>query len=170
MAAHNVAKPRGARAVARSATPQQPEIVDRRLQRLLDYWEKGRGARALPARSDINPGDLRFLLGHLILLDVVREPLRFRVRLQGTEVEWWMGGDLTGKTIDQLSSPTLAAAAQEHLAASAEAARPCHRIGEQKVADVPRRYEALILPLSADGKTVNMLLAAVLCHDGRSAE
>jgi hypothetical protein len=169
MAGRSVAKNQGARAVARAASPQQPGIIDRRLQRLMDYWEKGRGARALPARSDINPGDLRFLLGHLILLDVMREPLRFRVRLQGTEVEWWTGGDLTGRTVDQLSSPTLASVAQEHLAASADSARPCHRIGEQKIADVPRRYEALILPLAADGKTVNMLLAAVVCQGGHAA-
>jgi hypothetical protein len=76
---------------------------------------------------------------------------------------------LTGRTVDQLSSPTLASVAQEHLAASADSARPCHRIGEQKIADVPRRYEALILPLAADGKTVNMLLAAVVCQGGHAA-
>ena len=39
---------------------------------------------------------------------------------------------------------------------------------EQIIDDIPRRFEALILPLAADGVVVNMLLAAVLCRDDRS--
>lgn len=158
----------GNRARANAEAGAQPQIIDPRLQRLQDYWAKGRGARALPARTDIDPIELRFLLGHLILLDVLDRPRQFRVRLQGTELERWMGGNLTGKTIDQLRAPTLAALAVECLTRAVETKRPYHRVGEQPVDDIPRRFEALILPLAADGTTVNMLLAAVLCRDDRS--
>lgn len=149
----------------RSVTRPQLEIVDERLRRLHEYWEKERGKRALPARTDINPVELRYLLGHIILLDVLNEPQQFRVRLQGTELERWMGGDLTGKTLDHLPSPQLAAVAQECLAKAIEARGPYHRIGAQIIDDIPRRFEALILPLAADGVAINMLLAAVLCRD-----
>ena len=163
-----MARPRSVRKVAPFLSGQ-PEIADRRLQQLLDYWEKARGSRLLPSRSDIDPSELRFLLGHLILLDVLREPPRFRVRLQGTEVGWWAGGDFTGRTLDQVPSPALAAVAQAHLAVCVDSAKPHHWRGELAIAEVPRRYEGLILPLAADGKSVNMLLAAVLCQDRRSS-
>ena len=155
------------RALAHPVTPPQLKIVDQRLQRLHAYWEKERGARALPARTDINPAELRFLLGHLLLLDVLAEPGQFRVRLQGTELERWMGGNLTGKTLDQLPSRQLARAAQESLARAVETKAPFHKIGEQIIDEIPRRFEALILPLSADSVFVNMLLVAVLCRDDR---
>ena len=144
-------------------------IFDRRLERLHAYWAAARGTRALPARTDIDPVDLRFLLGHLILIDVLDRARQFRVRLQGTELERWMGGNLTGKTIDQMRSAPLAALAQECLTRAVETRAPYHRIGEQAVDDIPRRFEALILPLAADGTVVNMLLAAVLCRDDRLA-
>ncbi len=150
------------------ATYPQLEIVDERLRRLREYWQKERGKRALPARTDIDPVELRYLLGHLILLDVLNEPGEFRVRLQGTELERWMGGNLTGKTLDHLPSPQLAAVAQECLARAVEARAPYHRLGAEIIDDIPRRFEALVLPLAADGIAVNMLLAAVLCRDDRS--
>jgi hypothetical protein len=150
------------------STRPQLEIVDERLRRLYDYWKKERGKRPLPARNDIDPVELRYLLGYLVLLDVLDGPRQFRVRLQGTELERWTGRDLTGKTLDQLPSPQLAAVAGELLAQAVAARAPCHRIGVQIIDDLPRRFEALVLPLAADGVAVNMLLAAVLCRDERS--
>lgn len=163
-----MARKGGNRALAHPVTHPRLKIVDRRLQRLHEYWEKERGKRPLPARTDIDPVELRFLLGHLLLLDVLDEPQQFRVRLQGTELERWMGGDLTGKTLDQLPSRQLEAIALECLARTVEAKAPYHKIGEQIIDDMPRRFEALILPLATDGVIVNMLLAAVLCRDDRS--
>ena len=128
-----------------------------------------RGDRPLPSRTDIDPAALRFVLGHLVLLDVLREPLRFRIRLQGTELEWWMGGNLTGQEIERLRTPALRALVRKCLTATVESRVPHHRIGEEIVGDLPRRYEALLLPLAGDGANVNMVLAAVLCRDDRSA-
>ncbi len=149
-------------------TDLQLEIADARLRRLHEYWQKERGKRALPARNDIDPVALRFILGHLLLLDVLSEPPLFRIRLQGTELERWMGGNFTGRTIDQLPSPQLRSAAAQCLTSAVEARTPYHRIGEEIVDDIPRRFEALILPLSSDGTVINMLLAAVLCRDDHS--
>lgn len=164
----NMARKGGNRALAHPMRRPQLEIADRRLQQLHEYWEKERGKRALPSRTDIDPVELRFLLGHLILLDVLNEPRQFRVRLQGTELERWIGGNLTGKTLDQLPSRQLEAVAQECLARAVATKAPYHKIGEQMIDDIPRRFEALVLPLAADGVVINMLLAAVLCRDDRS--
>jgi hypothetical protein len=163
-----MARKGGHGALARSVKRGQPDIVDRRLQALFAYWEKERGDRALPSRHDIDPAALRFVLGHLILLDVLRDPIQFRIRLQGTELEWWMGGDLTGQTLDQLRSPGLSALAHQCLTTVIETRVPFHKIGEETIGDLPRHYEALLLPLASDGVSVNMVLAAVLCRDDRA--
>lgn len=160
-----MARKRGHAALARVAARGEPVLIDRRLQALYAYWEKERGDRALPSRTDIDPAALRFVLGHLILLDVLRDPLQFRVRLQGTELEWWIGADLTGKALDQLPSPELRALAYEYATTTVESGAPLHKIGEEIIGDLPRRYEALLLPLAKDGIGVDMVLAAVICRD-----
>lgn len=123
----------------------------------------------MPARTDIDPAALRFILGHLVLLDVLRGPLQFRIRLQGTELEWWMGGNLTGEDIDRLRTPALRVLARKCLTTTIESRVPFHQIGEEIVGDLPRRYEGLLLPLSSDGVKVNMVLAAVLCREDRAS-
>lgn len=163
-----MARKSGHGALARSAARGQPDLVDRRLHALYAYWERERGTRGMPSRNDIDPAELRFVLGHLVLLDVLQDPLRFRIRLQGTELEWWMGSDLTGKTLDHLRSLALSALAHECLRKVVETRRPLHKIGEEIIGDLPRRYEALLLPLGSDGASVNMVLAAVLCREERA--
>jgi hypothetical protein len=155
------------RLLAHPVSPDHLDILDPRLKQLLAYWNKERGSRPLPSRTNINPIELKFLLGHIILLDVLKEPLQFRVRLQGTELQW-MGCDLTGKTLDQLPSAELRAVADEYLVATVETCAPFHKIGDEIIGDMPRRFEALLLPLASDGVTVNMVLAAVLCRDDRT--
>src|SRR5437763_2141752 len=80
-------------------------IVDERLSRLYAYWLKRKGSRRYPARRDLDPVDLRYVLGHLLLIDVLREPLRFRVRLHGAEMTARAHYDLTGKFLDELPDP-----------------------------------------------------------------
>ncbi len=160
-----MARKAGQRALVHPAPHPEPHLADPRLHKLYTYWDRERGARSLPARTDIDPAELRFVLGHLLLLDVLRNPLQFRVRLQGTELEWWIGGSITGQTLENLPSPSLRETAYELLSATVESRAPVHRIGEEIVADLPRRYEALLLPLARDGRNVNMVLVGVLCRD-----
>lgn len=51
------------------------------------HWERMRGDRAMPARADLDPVDIPRLLPLTILVDVIEEPLDFRYRLIGTEVD-----------------------------------------------------------------------------------
>src|SRR3546814_4653792 len=51
--------------------PALPEgIEDSRLQRLAAYWDSCRAGRAMPARADIDPLDMGYLLGNLALVEV----------------------------------------------------------------------------------------------------
>ena len=56
-----------------------------KLQQLYDYWSVKRGERKMPSRADIDPLDMTFVMGNVILVDVIAgEPPGFRIRLHGT--------------------------------------------------------------------------------------
>src|SRR5947207_1913335 len=70
---------------------------------LYHYWEIKRDTRAMPTRSDLDPGDLRCLLPHLTLID--RADDQFRYRLVGTSVTQELGRDLTGSLVGSYVTP-----------------------------------------------------------------
>jgi hypothetical protein len=153
--------------VARPAGDLAEGIREARLRRLYAYWLERKGERRMPARRDIDPLDFPYLLGHIMLIDVVREPLRFRVRLHGTALVKLSAYELTGKLLDELPNTAYRAYAIERcrgLVASGEPAIVHH----DRVLDGRRRnYEALWLPLSDDGSIVTMLLCALIYENRR---
>ena len=52
---------------------------------LYAYWQQLRRGRTAPDRSEIEPADIRHLLGHTFILEVVSRR-EFRFRLAGTRV------------------------------------------------------------------------------------
>jgi hypothetical protein len=61
-----------------------PAAAARSHEQLFAYWASRRQGAKLPSRRDLHPGDIKRLLPTLSLIDVVRDPLDFRVRLAGT--------------------------------------------------------------------------------------
>src|SRR5215469_4521897 len=77
-----------------------------KLRQLYDYWDGRRGGRQLPSRGDIDPVDMRFAIGDVILADVIEgDPPRFRIRLHGTNLSERTNFDLTGKMLDEMPAP-----------------------------------------------------------------
>lgn len=66
-----------------------------------DHWLDLCGDRAMPPRSALDPLEIRQLLPHIVLIDVMREPVRFRYRLIGTFVTGLAGRDATGRFLDR---------------------------------------------------------------------
>lgn len=132
------------------------------LRRLLEDWKIRRHC-PIPRRADFDPAALSYILGKLTLVEVWREPLRFRARVHGTSLVQRLGIELTGKFFDE--APDL----------------PCLRLVVAHYADVVARErpsfawmmndglyppawesERLVLPLSRDGTSVDYLLAGVV--------
>jgi hypothetical protein len=68
-----------------------------RIHRFHDYWQARRaGERIIPLRQDLDPTDLRELLPNIVIIDVEREPVRFRYRLVCTRVAGFNKLDFTG--------------------------------------------------------------------------
>lgn len=135
------------------------------LRDLYAHWEARRGGRRYPSRADFDPVELRALLGNIILIDVLREPLRFRFRLHGTRLAERVGYDLTGRMLDDLPDPEFREVARASFTAVAESGEPLIARRNRRLDSQRLRYETVMLPLSNDGRTVDMLLVALLYLD-----
>ena len=145
------------------------ETIDNpRLRRLYEYWCDRRGDRRFPARADIDPLDLAFILGNLILIDVVEgDPPGFFIRLHGTNLAQRAGYELTGRMLNELPISEFRQLAMETFAYVAQNGEPFRGSRDRILGEQPRQYETLILPLSNDGERVNMLLAGLIYADER---
>lgn len=84
------------------------------LQQLLDHWHGKREGCALPFRDTIDPLELRFALGNLLLAEIVHgDRLRFRYRLWGSRLTQDYGAEMTGRHVDELLPSALAARVQQ---------------------------------------------------------
>ena len=134
-------------------------IDDLRLRALYDYWQRKRDDRPLPARADIDPIELKYLLGNLFLVDVAYGPLRFRYRLAGTNIVQLLGRELTGRTVDDLEGlPMGPQIVKQHFSEVVLSREPSYKLLELTIGRTPIVYRRLLLPLSPDGGAVNMLL------------
>lgn len=133
--------------------------------RLTEYWTEKKAGRIAPARRDIEPADLRDLLPNVFLVDVERHPTRFRFRLVGTEIVEAYGIDATGRFLDDLDFSDRAPSVIAHYAAAVTTREPsCHSVQFTRGSGRHLSYERVILPLSADGVSVDMLLGGI-CFD-----
>lgn len=130
------------------------------LNEIHDYWTTKRGQRRMPSRRDIDPTEIPRLLSNLMLIDVSRDPFRFGYRLIGTNVVDATGENRTGKCFDAVdffaANPTVKA---EYITV-ATTGEPFHSFEPFYRPDTRLEYdvERLLLPLSSDGATVDMLL------------
>ena len=128
---------------------------------LFDYWNRQRGLRPAPARSDIDPGDIRHILGDTFMLaEDFAAGIRFR--LAGTRICALFAREIKGEAFASLWSQASHEQFDTLLAAVLG-----ERIGV--VAGVSGRtqdgteaeLEMLLLPLAVDGGTRVRALGAL---------
>lgn len=139
-------------------------IADPLLTRLFAYWTAKCGARAMPLRREVDPVELGYILGHLNLIDVLRDPLRFLIRLHGTELARHEGEDRTGRLIDNLPQAEFSAVARAHFKAVVETGLPYRSMSDGMLDERVMHYEAILLPLSDQGHTVDRILIGTVHH------
>lgn len=138
------------------------EITDPRLLRGLAYWDRVRGDRVMPSRRDIRPREILALLPHVFLADILADPLRFRIRLAGTEVVNRFGEELTGKMLDEIDLGDRTASIVDSYAATVADRAPTLTIEEFQRRDGRlMHYRRLLCPLSTDGRKVDMLFGVM---------
>jgi hypothetical protein len=139
---------------------------DSRIKALFAYWNQVRGERKMPARADIDPAAIHELLPHIFMYSVARDG-GYTVRLVGEEVVSFVGRNATGNPAGAVMPPRSAAVIVGILDAVTQERAPKFRAGKAHwlAAKSYRDYEACFLPLSADGESVNIVLAGVVFPD-----
>jgi len=136
------------------------QVDDPRLREAYRYWDGLRGARFAPAYAEVDPIDIPKLLSCLLITEVVASPQgpRYRYRLCGTEVEQNFGSPMRGCFIDELMQGTYLGYIQGLYDRVVAQRSPIYTVStyHQKALDTKR----LMLPLSADGETVDTVFAA----------
>ena len=140
-----------------------PDLSDNpRLLDLKTYWDVKRGPRAMPARSDIDPLELRRHMGSLVLVDVLPGMTDFRMRLIGSRIVETLGRDSTGKLLSSLKAADanwwrFCDGLYRAIARRAVTARA--RGNLRMVGRDFRTFDSVLLPLDAGDGTVGMILA-----------
>jgi hypothetical protein len=131
-------------------------------RRLYDYWLEIAPAGLLPGRQHVSPIDIAPLLPRIWMLDVVRDPLRFRYRLLGTGGVSTLGREFTGHWLDdahpEYRDDPLLNARYRYMV---ETGRPTWRRGPVRWEhdSLHREVENCMVPLAADGRKVDILFA-----------
>ncbi len=142
------------------------EIAHPKLRRLYEYWIEKRGERTMPARVDIDPLDIIYIVGNVILVDVIdSDPLRFHIRLHGTNLAERVGYELTGKMLDEMPDNDFQALAQQSFTWVTTNAQPLRSHRDRIIDGRFVRYETVIMPLSEDGERVTRLLIGLIYDD-----
>ena len=124
------------------------------------YWIAKRGYRIAPPWSALQLDEMAAFLPHITLIAV--DLPRFRFWYCGTRVAQAYGEDVTGKSFDEVDLGSLK---RDVVSVFTKIARECRpqfaRIRFTKQQDERYvDYERIALPLSDDGRTVNMILCA----------
>lgn len=138
-----------------------------KIRALYDYWRSIHPGGGLPGRRHFDPVDIPTLLSHLWMIDVAREPLRFRFRLLGTEIVKFTGRDDTGRWLDEVYPGFAHSAAYGFYRDCVDSGRPNHRKGValSRASQRSVAAEQLTLPLAANGRDVDILLIMTLYAD-----
>ncbi|HEX3861889.1 MAG TPA: PAS domain-containing protein [Stellaceae bacterium] len=136
--------------------------------RIFEYWQSVAPAGQLPGRQHIVPEDIPALWSRMWLLDIFRDPLRYRFRLCGSLVVNSIGREVTGTWLDEVQPQTLLnPIARDRFRYTAETGMPTWRRGPSLWDRNPdhRTVESCVTPLAADGRTVDKLLGFATFYD-----
>ncbi|MGN6515885.1 MAG: PAS domain-containing protein [Rhizomicrobium sp.] len=138
---------------------------------LKTYWDRKRGSKLMPPRSEIRPAEMKQYVRALVLVDALPGFGDFRYRTVGTDVTELMFAQATGQTVRNVFAPLGQEAvdlalggyrkvAEDHVALRA--------FGSAAWLGLPHMdFDSLHLPLSDDGITVNMIISAATFTQAR---
>jgi hypothetical protein len=131
------------------------------LAKLCDYWSEKAGNRPMPSRRDLDPIiEVPELIPGIFLVDIESDPPGFRYRVVGTEVADRYGKDFTGKRLDEVDFGDTHDTIRRDYEEAVRSGKPAYSRLQFEVETTNKLllYERIVLPLSDDGETVNMLL------------
>ena len=129
-------------------------------QIIYQYWDRLRGDRASPERSEIEPGEIRAALADTFVLETGDGKSVFR--LAGTRLVAMFGHELKGMAMEDLWADPLGKSEIERLLENVMSETACAVAGFVAETDDNERFhlEMILLPLRHRGKTHARILGA----------
>jgi hypothetical protein len=143
------------------------------VRRFYEYWASVAPPGRIPGRQHIVPENIAPLLSRLWILDVLRDPLRFRYRLVGTEIVRSVQRELTGMWLDEAQPVTFKNVnLRDRYRFILETGQATWRRGPTLWDRDPshRVVENCLAPLAADGVTVDKIFAVSVLFDANGRE
>jgi hypothetical protein len=131
-------------------------------QPLLSYWEQKRAGGKLPARADMDPVDLKPVLGWLSLIDVRTTAPRFALRLLGSTHPPRAFGPKQGQDISMMQPVAYRDAVTAQYETTLGRCTPTLHENVLSFGSHRFRYQRIALPLAKDHVTPDMLMVASL--------
>lgn len=127
-------------------------------------WQEHCHNGRLPCRSAFPPESLVPWLGHIQVVEAVREgeTTRFRVRLVGTRIVYYEGHDNTGVFLDEVIPVDDQDAVLAPYRDCMDRRQPVYSVFYScGAAAISSQLERMILPLATDGDRVDQFLVAI---------
>lgn len=126
------------------------------------YWDSKRQGREMPARSDLDPIEMRLWLPGVILVDVVRFPDQLIYRLVGTRSVDIRASEVTGKPVQQGHHGSKLPHVMENYRLVIEEKKLVYDWDGTTTRDGYEVWtEVLMLPLSNDGAGVDRVISYI---------
>ena len=144
-----------------------PDDWHARIQQIVAYWQSIHPQQGLPGRQHFDPVDIPDILANIRLLDVHRDPLRFKTRLMGTVLRDFFGQEQTGRWMDDCFADFHRSKMYKDLCEMIETRQPQWRRGQPTLAYEKNfvTVERVYLPFASDGATVDMIVTCMLFGD-----
>jgi hypothetical protein len=143
------------------------------VRQFYEYWVGIAPPGRLPGRQHIVPENIVPVLSRLWILDVFRDPLRFRYRLVGTDITRSLQRELTGSWLEEaqpesVDNPNL----RDRYRFILETGQPTWRRGRTLWDRDPshKMVENCLAPLATDGVTVDKIIAVSVIFDSTGRE
>ena len=141
-------------------TDAHPQLV-----RVLSLWRAASGEQSFPQAGAMGPAELKPVLPDVHIYTVSADAPRYRVRLIGTRMTEYIGRNLAGKPVDEIT-PDLLRRAVSGLLFAAETARTWLHLMAPRALALPngdhKSLESLWLPCAAHGETIDRVIAVSL--------
>jgi hypothetical protein len=143
------------------------------VRRFYEYWRSIAPQDQLPGRQHLVPEDIAPLLSRLWMLDVFRDPLRFRYRLVGTDITRSVRRELTGLWLDEAQPESVQNVdLRDRYRFILETGQATWRRGRTLWDRDPTHHvvENCLAPLATDGVTIDKIIAVSVIFDANGRE
>jgi hypothetical protein len=143
-----------------------------KLAQFFDYWLSIKPRDGLPGRQHFDPLHIPLLMPRVWMLDVLRDPLRYRYRLAGTKEVETLQREVTGQMFADVHPhlPEDSPAFERFNETVVSGAATYRKGAVVAVHDKAHQtVENCFVPLARDGKTVDILVACSVLYslDGK---